>query len=149
MRRRIRATFLAGLAIATFVAATPPDSAVIVNSGSTNTYGYSIQVSSDGKASVTMQNHGTASSTPKAFSVSAETTARFFSDLAAARKGKAVTVPCMKSASFGTSEHVKWQGWVSPDLTCPPKDSLGEALVKDVDEIRQAAGVSPNAIIQR
>ena len=55
----------------------------------------------------------------------------------------------MKSASFGMAEHVKWQGWVSPDLTCPPKDSLGEALVKDIGEIRQAAGVSANAIIQR
>jgi hypothetical protein len=149
MKRPIRATFLAGLAIATLVAATSPDSAVIVNSGSTNTYGYSIQVSSDGKATVTRQNRGIASSTAKPFTVSAETTARFFSDLAAARKGNAVTVPCMKSASFGTSEHIKWQGWVSPDLTCPPKDSLGEALVKDVDEIRQAAGVSANAIIQR
>ena len=51
------------------VAATPPDSAVIVNSGSTNTSGYAIQVSSEGKASVTIQNRGTASSTPKPFTV--------------------------------------------------------------------------------
>jgi hypothetical protein len=149
MKGRISATFLAGLAIAMLVAATPPDSAVIVNSGSTNTSGYAIQVSSEGKASVTIQNRGTATGTPKPFTVSTETTARFFSDLAAARKANAVTVPCMKSASFGTSEHVKWQGWVSPDLTCPPKDSVGEALVKVVDEIRQAAGVSTNPLIQR
>jgi hypothetical protein len=149
MKQGIRATFLAGLAIATLVAAAPRDSAVIVNSGSTNTYGYSIQVWSDGKASITLQNRGTVSSTPKPFTVSTETVSRFFSDLAAARKGNAVTVPCMKSASFGTSEHVKWQGWVSPDLACPPKDSLGDALVKDVDEIRQAAGVSVSPLIQR
>lgn len=149
MKGRISATFLAGLAIAMLVAATPPDSAVIVNSGSTNTSGYAIQVSSEGKASVTIQNRGTASSTPKPFTVSTEITTRFFSDLAAARKANAVTVPCMKSASFGTSEHVKWQGWVSPDLTCPPKDYVGEALVKVVDEIRQAAGVSTNPLIQR
>jgi hypothetical protein len=50
-------------------------------------------------------------------------------------------VPCMKSASFGTTVHITWQGWVSPDLTCPAKDALGAALVKDVDEIRQTAGI--------
>jgi hypothetical protein len=144
----MNATLLAALAIGTLVAAATPDSAVIVNSGSTNTYGYSIAVSSDGKGSVTIENRGTASSTPKPFTVSAETASRFFSDLAAARKGNAVTVPCMKSASFGTSEHVKWQGWVSPDLSCPPKDSLGNALVKDVSEIRQAAGVSASPLRQ-
>ena len=124
------------------MAAAPPDSAVIVNSGSTNTIGYSIEVWSDGKASVTMQGRGSAPSTPKAFTVSAATAERFFADLAAARKGNATTAPCMKSASFGTSTHVKWQGWVSPDLSCPPKSSLGDALVRDVDAIHQAAGVA-------
>ncbi len=68
--------------------------------------------------------------------------ARFFSDLAAARKGNAATVPCMKSASFGSSLHITWQGWTSPDLTCPPKDALGDALVTDVGAIRTAAGIS-------
>ena len=48
----------------------------------------------------------------------------------------------MKSASFGSSTHVKWQGWVSPDLECPPKTSAGDALVKDVDEIRKASGLA-------
>jgi hypothetical protein len=124
------------------MAAAPSDNAVIVNSGSTNTMGYSIQVSSDGKASVTMQNRGSSASAAKAFTVSAETSKRFFADLASARKGNVATVPCMKSASFGTSTHISWQGWVSPDLSCPPKDSLGEALVQDIDAIRQAAGVS-------
>jgi hypothetical protein len=48
----------------------------------------------------------------------------------------------MKSVSFGSTLKITWQGWVSPDLTCPPKDSLGDALIKDVDAIRQAAGIS-------
>ena len=138
---RLRATIFAALAIAGLMAAAPPDTASIVNSGSTNTLGYTITVSSDGKGSLAMQDGGSAS-TPKPFTIAADLTARFFSDLAAARKGNARTVPCMKSASFGSSVHVTWQDWKSPDLTCPPKDSLGEALVKDVDEIRQAAGVS-------
>jgi len=124
------------------VAAASRDSATIVDSGSTNSYGYTIQLWSDGKGSITLQERdGSAVATPKPFTVSASTAARFFSDVAAAHKGNISAAPCMKSASFGTSTRVKWQGWVSPDLTCPPNDSLGEALVRDVDAIRQAAGV--------
>lgn len=141
----LRATILATLAIASFVAATPVDTAKIVNSGSTNTVGYTINVSSDGKASATLQN---GSNTVKAFTVAADLTTRFFSDLAAARKAGLVTVPCMKSASFGTSTHVSWQGWTSPDLTCPPKDSVGDALIKDVEAIRQAAGIPASPLRQ-
>ncbi len=139
---KFRATLLAALAIASLVAATPSDNAVIVNSGSTNSYGYRIEVSSDGKASVTLQRGGTASSTPKPFTVAAATASKFFTDLAAAKKGNVATVPCMKSASFGSSIHVTWQGWKSPDLTCPPKDSLGDALISDVEAIRKASGIS-------
>jgi len=140
---QLRATLLAGLAVASLVAAAPADKAVIVNSGSTNSMGYSISVSSDGKASATMQSRGAGTaSAAKPFALSAATTSRFFADLAAARKANLATVPCMKSASFGTTTHIHWQGWVSPDLSCPPKDPAGEALVKDIDAIRQAAGIS-------
>jgi hypothetical protein len=138
---RLYATVVAALAIASFVAASPRDSAAIVNSGSTNSYGYTITVWSDGTGSVTLQARGGTPSSPKAFTVPSATTARFFADLAAARKGNATTVPCMKSVSFGSTTRISWQGWESPDLTCPPKDSLGEALVKDVDAIRKAAGI--------
>jgi hypothetical protein len=138
-----RATLLCTLAIAALVAATPPDSAVIVNSGSTNTVGYSITIWPSGKASLTTQNRdGSPIGPAKAFNVAPTTAARFFTDLAAAKNTHAATVPCMKSASFGSSMHVKWQGWVSPDLECPPNDSAGEALVKDVDQIRQASGLA-------
>jgi hypothetical protein len=139
---RLRATLLAALAIASWVAATPADTAVIVNSGSTNSYGFTIQVWSNGKGSLALKGRGGAAGTAKPFSLSAATTARFFADLAAARKANAATAPCVKSASFGTSTHVTWQGWQSPDLSCPPNGSVGEALVRDVDAIRQAAGVS-------
>jgi len=138
---RIHATLVGALAIASCVAAAPIDTAVIVNSGSTNSYGYTIHLSSDGKATVALQARGAAPGTPKPFTVPAATTATFFSDLAAARKGDATTVPCMKSASFGSSVHISWQGWTSPDLTCPPKDSLGDALITDVGAIRTAAGI--------
>jgi hypothetical protein len=138
-----RATVLCGLAIASLVAAAPRDSAVIINSGSTNTIGYSITVWSDGKASLTMQNRdGSATGPAKPFTVQPATAARFFADLATAKNTNAVTVPCMKSASFGSSMKVRWQGWVSPDLTCPAKTSAGDALIKDVEAIRQASGLT-------
>lgn len=136
----VRALF-AALGIAGLMAATPADTAVIVNSGSTNSYGYTIHVASDGKASFTLQRGESAATTPKPFTVPAATAARFFSDLAAARKGNAAAEPCMKSASFGTSMHVTWQGWVSPDLSCPTNDGSGDALVRDISAIRQAGGI--------
>jgi hypothetical protein len=140
---QMRATLFAVIAIAGSVGATPRDIAVIVYSGSTNSYGYTIRVWSDGKGSVTLQERGgTAVATPRALTVPPTIAVHFFSDLAAARKGNATTVPCMKTVSFGTSTHITWHGWESPDLTCPPKDSLGEALALDVDAIRQMAGIS-------
>jgi hypothetical protein len=138
-----RATLITGLVIASFVAAAPSPTAVIVNSGSTNSYGYTISVSPDGKASVTLQERGGGPvGTPKPFTVPAATATRFFADLAAARKANAATVPCMKSASFGTTTHITWQEWTSPDLSCPPSESSGKALVNDVDAIRKAAGIA-------
>ncbi|MGA8797677.1 MAG: hypothetical protein WB526_11520 [Candidatus Cybelea sp.] len=118
------------------IGAVPLDSAVIVDSGSTNTLGYRIDVQSDGSASVS-----TGSSSPKPFTVSQATVAHFFADLAAARKGNATSAPCMKSASFGSTLRISWQQWVSPDLTCPPKDALGAALITDVQTLRKAAGI--------
>jgi len=131
------------LAVTGTMSANAGDSAVIANSGSTNTLGYRIEVRSDGSATVAMVHGPSASpSTAKSFTVSAGIAKQFFADLAAARQAKTVTEPCMKSASFGSSTYVTWQGWRSPDLTCPPSDATGKSLVNDVDEIRKAAGVS-------
>jgi hypothetical protein len=142
LQMRLRATLLSALTIASCVAATSRDSAVILNSGSTNTMGFKLTLWSDGNGSVTLQNRGgTPSQKPKSFQVSATTTARFFSDLVTARKENAPPIPCMKSASFSSTTRVTWQGWTSPDLECPQKTAAGEALVKDVQAIRQAAGI--------
>jgi hypothetical protein len=122
------------------VAAVPSDYAVIADSGSTNMLGYQIQVAPDGSASITMQP-ATEPTSPKPFTIPKAVVTRFFADLAAARKANLTTVPCMKSVSFGSTIRVTWQGWVSPDLTCPPKDALGTALVSDVQSIRDASGV--------
>ncbi len=138
----LRAALFGGLAFAALGGAAPLENAVIANSGSTNSLAYKITVSSDGAATLAVENaSGAPQSAAKNFSVPAATTTRFFADLAAARKGNAATVHCMKSASFGTTTRITWQGWTSPDLDCPPKDDLGTALVNDVDAIRSAAGM--------
>jgi hypothetical protein len=137
-----RATLLCAVAIASCVAATSGDSAVIVNSGSTNTMGYKISISPDGSGTVTLQGRtGTPSGKPKSFTLPAAAATRFFGDLAAARKENAPPIPCMKSASFSSKTQITWEGWTSPDLECPQKTSAGDALVKDLQAIRQAAGI--------
>jgi hypothetical protein len=139
------ATLAASLALGAFAAcsASEPDSATIVNSGSTNFTGYTIQVRSDGSASAQVSNRGSdAESTPQPFTLDAATAKQFFADLAAARAEKAVGQPCMKSASFGSTTRVTWHDWTSPDLSCPPGNPAGAALVHDVQTIEAASGVS-------
>ncbi|HTA39068.1 MAG TPA: hypothetical protein VK760_08335 [Candidatus Acidoferrales bacterium] len=146
MRPIIRfTTIAAALALVAFAACTAaePDSATIVNSGSTNFTGYTIDVRSDGGASAQASNPGAeAESTPKPFTIDAATAKQFFADLAAARSDRAAVEPCMKSASFGSTTHVTWRGWTSPDLSCPPGNAAGAALVHDVQTITAASGVS-------
>jgi hypothetical protein len=131
------------------VGAAPDDFAVINNSGSTNVNGYLIQIWLDGDGSVMLRTRdGRIASSPKPFTIPVTIARKFFADLAAARNGKATTVQCMKTVSFGASLKVAWQGWESTDLTCPPKDPLADALARDAEAIAQSAGVSapPNAL---
>lgn len=143
--RMHRWTLLVALVTTTAAAAgasSSPDGAVIVDSGSTNTLGYKIQIWSNAKATVVTQNRlGTTQAAVKPFTVPSSVATRFFADLQAARKGHAKGVPCMKSASFGTTTRVTWHGWMSPDLDCPPGDALTAALVHDVGVIRKASGI--------
>jgi hypothetical protein len=121
-----------GLLAVCAAAAPSRDGASIVDSGSTNTAAYTIKVWSDGTAEVSS----------KSFTIAPSLAARFFADLKAARDGKAAGEHCMKSASFGTSTHVLWHGWTSPDLDCPPSDKLTSAIVNDVSAIRAAGKVT-------
>jgi hypothetical protein len=140
------ATIAASLVLGTFAAcaAAEPDGATIVNSGSTNFTGYTIDVRSDGSASARISNRGiAAASTPKPFTLDAATTKQFFADLAAARRNNAIAKPCMKSASFGSTAHVTWHDWTSADLSCPAGSAAGAALIHDVQAIVAATGVQP------
>ena len=110
----------------------PVESAVIENSGSTNTTGYKITVSSGGSAQV----DGRTLVVPPA------ACKKLFADLAAAlpltglpaRRG-------MRSASFGTSTTITYKGQRSPDLTFGG-DPRVAALKADIDAVTQALHVS-------
>jgi hypothetical protein len=123
-------------------ASTSRDGAVIVDSGSTNTSGYRIEVWSDGSATITLQNRaGVVQGGARAFAVTPAVSTRFFADLKAARTANITGSPCMKSASFGTTTHATWHGWTSPDLDCPATNPLLSALIRDVNAIRAASGI--------
>jgi hypothetical protein len=139
--------FVAAASVA--IATTPAvQIAVIVNSGSTNTAGFKITVHSNGPSTAVMQNRaGVAQSAAHSFTVSTKQAASLFDDLKAAKAAPASQGGCMKSASFGTSTHVQWQGWTSPDLDCPSDNAAITALKNDVSAIRTAAGISPLTLL--
>jgi hypothetical protein len=146
--RRVSTLLFTAYAAVVLVGAVPVDSAVIVDSGSTNSRANQIVVRSDGTASIAS---GTSSPTP--FTVPKAVAARFFTALAAAREDNAPSGSCAKSASFGSTIRVKWHGWVSSDVTCPPPGDVSPAAMKDaqalnnsVMEIRVLAGPPHSAV---
>lgn len=118
-------------------AAAAPDSATITNNGSTNIVGYTIALHSDGSGTVTMQHAAAA----KPFHVAGAVAAKFFANLASARRSETPAGGCVKSASFGSSTHISWHGWTSTDLECPAPNSAVQALSDDLHLILQAAGM--------
>ncbi|MGA8533390.1 MAG: hypothetical protein WB615_04725 [Candidatus Tumulicola sp.] len=149
-REALPLAFIVALGLVTNAAASARDGAVIVDSGSTNTTGYRIDMWSDGTATIVLQSRGgVAQSGSKSFSVAGDVTARFFADLKAVRAANVTGSPCMKSASFGTTTRVNWHGWASPDLDCPAENALLSALVRDVSLIRAASGIGSLPGIRR
>ena len=145
MLRRVPSSLIFVLAVAGCMtnagAAGPRDGAVIVDSGSTNTSGYRIQVWSDGSASIVLQKRGVTQGASKPFAITPSVTTQFFANLKAVRTANVNTLPCMKSASFGTTTRVSWHGWTSPDLDCPSDQAVLNALVASVSKIRAASGI--------
>ena len=118
------------------------DTAVIVDSGSTNTAGFRITVERSGQASYTamprranLPAQGQAAS--KKRKLSKDLVRRFYSDLEAAKP--LAELPgggCMKSASFGTTLTVETEGQRTPDLSCGDHDNARlKALIADTKEI--------------
>jgi hypothetical protein len=116
----------------------PAGAAVILNTGSTNTAGYRIVVQRSGSVEYIVASQRASATVP------GELAARLFSDLTAAGPLQDIaSVPCMKSASFGTSLYVWWgRGGRSPDLSCAPSEPA-KALQADASQIAQALHLSP------
>lgn len=114
----------------------PKNAAVILNSGSTNTEGYRIVLTSSGQAEYVE------GSTRSKVSVPSALTDKFFADLQRAMPLSHLRIlACMKSASFGTETYVWWRGQRSPDISCPG-DQTAMALNGDVTSITGALHVS-------
>ena len=91
-------------------------SAEIVNSGSTNTRGYVIEVRRSGALVVDAED----GAGPRDMAVAPDLVARFFATLDAAKPlGSLPLGNCPKSKSFGYSIAIRYRGTTSPDLTCP------------------------------
>jgi len=119
------------------------DSAVIVNSGSTNRAGFRIVVERSGNAvySITRprvyRRAGNAPAEPIRRTLPDALVRQFYSDLEAATPlsalhGKA----CPKSVSFGTVTTIEFGGEKSPDLSCPNAQNTHiQTLMGDTDKI--------------
>ncbi|HEY7337001.1 MAG TPA: hypothetical protein VH639_19060 [Bryobacteraceae bacterium] len=117
-------------------------SAVILNSGSTNTAGFRLVVDKSGDAEyIPMPRkygpQGGSPTEPTRRKLPDVLVQRFYSDLEAAKPLSGLPKErCMKSASFGTTTIVQFGGEETPDLSCPTaQNPHTKALMRDVDEI--------------
>ncbi len=112
---------------------------VIVDSGSTNTDGFQIEVPRSGVAVMrTVRRTGEpATASTKKVQLPAAMVRRLYEDLRAALPLAALpVVHCMKSASFGTSMTIQWGKEQTPDLNCGDGGNRAMAnLIRDVQEI--------------
>ncbi|GAC1408870.1 MAG: hypothetical protein NVSMB64_17540 [Candidatus Velthaea sp.] len=114
----------------------PASVAVIQDSGSTNTAGYTIAVHRSGRIDVLMAHAPVTH--PK---IAAKLVARLYTDLA--RTGPVAALPaeaCMKSVSFGTRVTLAYGGQQSPDLSCAENDAV-RMLSGDANAIVNAAHI--------
>jgi hypothetical protein len=113
----------------------------IENTGSTNTMGYAIAISSNYSART--NGHPVMSRMPHGI------VDKFFTDLTAAMPLTSLPVRHgMRSASFGTQTYITYKGQKSPDLTFA-SDPRTVALKADIDNITKAlhVGNAPRRLI--
>jgi hypothetical protein len=118
------------------------ESAVIVNSGSTNAPGFRIVVMRSGDAKFTLvpRRNRPADRTaqkPIDHKIPDALVARFYSDLEAATPFSALPLQqCIKSVSFGTRLTVEFNNQETPDISCGRKPDPRIAMLReDVDDI--------------
>ena len=118
-------------------------SAVIVNSGSTNTAGFRIVVDRSGNAQYTQSARRSqpemdkTAGKPRSRKLSEKLVRRLYSDLDKAGPLSALpTERCFKSVSFGTRMTIEFGAEETPDLSCPNQaDSRAQNLQRDANEI--------------
>ncbi|MEH2389258.1 MAG: hypothetical protein V7K14_26525 [Nostoc sp.] len=117
--------------------------AFIIDSGSTNTCPFTISVLPLGKVTYTICN------SKGAGGIKVKTAMKFFNDILAAKPLSKLPVYdlCVKSASFGTSIEVKYQGQTSPDISCPGQNSKVINLESDVYSIENELNLSTTRIL--
>ncbi len=109
--------------------------ATIIDTGSTNRPGLRVTFDDEGHATVTRREEVRHMNLPERLCN------QFMHDLKAAEPLSALpTRHCMKSASFGSSMFIEFNGVRTRDLSCSPQpDERAAALQKDANEILQAA----------
>ena len=126
-----------GVVLAAIVLQAAADTAVIVNSGSTNRAGFRIEVERSGQAEYTsMPRRGQAAEQVRR-KVPDALIQRFYADLEAAEPLSALPAEhCAKSVSFGATTTVELGSERTPDISCPnARNPNTKALMRDVDEI--------------
>ena len=133
--------------------AAPVQTAVIGNSGSTNTFGYTVTVSLTGNSYhvASVSNNGSIrnSETGNHENLRLEVK-RFFSDLDAAMPLSSLPVRHgMRSASFGTRTTITYKGQQSPDLTfaSDPRTTALKADIAAMTSIVHATDIPKHPIV--
>jgi hypothetical protein len=107
----------------------------IVNSGSTNTLGFTLTIAENGAAILEQGNSKEHKQLPVA------TVARLFAGLRASGPLDALPAAlCLKSASFGTTMRIFYEGKASPDISCPSPNLVVQELAREATALVGAAG---------
>lgn len=110
---------------------------IIINSGSTNTCPYQINVQSSGQATYTVCKRTGAGR------INPTLATQFFNDIAVGQPlSQLPFTACFKSASFGTKTQIQNFGQTSPDVSCSTSDSRVTNLYNDAIAIQQALNFS-------
>jgi hypothetical protein len=118
-----------------------PDTAAIVNSGSTNRPGFRIVVDRSGVAEFTVAPRRRAiqpeETSPEKITIPRPLTDRLYADLKAASPFASLPAShCMKSVSFGSALNIELGGEQTPDLSCGDGGNAALAtLIRDCNEI--------------
>ena len=102
---------------------------IIQNSGSTNTLPFNITINTDGSGTLNVNN------TTKQFSAGTLNYQGLISDIQAVPSLSFPPQGCMKSASFGVTITLSFNGQTSGDLTCPPSATSYQTLKNDVNNV--------------